>query len=37
VPKAVVTRLARDNDRLLAELRACMATTASKVKAKRTR
>jgi DNA-binding HxlR family transcriptional regulator len=34
VPKAVVTRFARDNDRLLAELRACMAGATSKVKAK---
>jgi DNA-binding HxlR family transcriptional regulator len=34
VPKGVVTCFTRDNERLLAELRAGMASTASKVKAK---
>jgi len=33
-PKSVVTRFTRDNDRLLAELRAAMGDTARKVKAK---
>jgi DNA-binding HxlR family transcriptional regulator len=34
VPKGVVTRFTRDNERLLADLRACMGGTARKVKAK---
>jgi len=34
VPKAVVARFARDNEQLLADLRACMAGAASKVRAK---
>jgi DNA-binding HxlR family transcriptional regulator len=34
VPKSVVTRFTRDNERLLADLRAAMQGTAAKVKAK---
>ena len=34
VPKNVVARFARDNESILAELRACMVGTARKVKAK---